>query len=212
MNLIDEKIQAYAEAHTSPEQPALQELNTFTHDNIEMPQMLSGHMQGRFLSMISRMVRPMQVLEIGTYTGYSAICFAEGLAEGGMIHTIDINDKMKDLAEKYFKKAGVADNIKMYIGNAMEIIPAINETFDLVFIDADKSNYINYYNLVLPKVRKGGFIVADNILWSGRVIDEEKDNRTKVLDNYNKTILADDRVENVLLPIRDGLMIAQKIG
>ena len=211
MDLIDDKIQRYAERHTSPESAHLKNLNDETNANIEMPQMLSGHLQGRFLSMISRMVRPRQVLEIGTYTGYSALCFAEGLAEGGTIHTIDIDEQLKDMAERYFREAGVSEKIRLYTGNAMEIIRTIDAEFDIVFIDADKSNYLNYYDLVFDKVRKGGFIIADNVLWSGRVVDIQMDNRTKILDQYNKRVISDDRVENILVPIRDGLMIAQKI-
>ena len=211
MDLIEEKIQYYAERHTSAENANLKKLNEETNANIEMPQMLSGHLQGRFLSMISRMIRPKQVLEIGTYTGYSALCLAEGLAEGGTIHTIDIDEQLKDMARRYFNEAGMADRIKLYTGNAMDIIPTIDAVFDIVFIDADKSNYLNYYDLVFDKVRKGGFIIADNVLWSGRVVDIQMDNRTKILDQYNKKVMSDDRVENILVPIRDGLMIAQKI-
>lgn len=211
MDLIDKKIQDYAEQHTSEESTVLQELNRETHAGIDMPQMLSGHLQGRFLSMISQMMRPRQVLEIGAYTGYSAICWAEGLQDGGKVHTIDINADLEEMARQYFKKAGVEDKIKFYIGNAMEIIPGIDAQFDIVFIDADKSNYINYYNLVIDKVRIGGYIIADNVLWSGRVTEEEKDKRTKILDEYNKMVMNDARVENIMVPIRDGLMIAQKI-
>lgn len=205
-------IHAYAEAHTSPESSVLQALNAFTQSEVPMPNMLSGHLQGRFLALISRLVQPKYVLEIGTYTGYSALCLSEGLKKHGKLHTIDVNEDMKGIATDYFNRAGIADRIELHIGDAMEIIPKLKPTFDLVFIDADKVNYSNYFDLVIGKVRKGGLILADNVLWSGKVLDAKKDNRTKALDAYNKKVLADDRVTSILLPIRDGLNIAQKIG
>lgn len=211
MDFINEKIQQYAEGHTSPEPAVLKELNQQTHENFELPQMLSGHLQGRFLSMVSRMVRPEHVLDIGTYTGYSAICFAEGLQEGGLVHTIDINEDLKEMAEAYFEKAGVKEKVKFYAGNAREIIPTLGVAFDLVFIDADKSYYPDYFDMVIDKVNSGGWIIADNVLWSGRVLDEDKEMRTQRLDEYNKKVLKDDRVRNILVPIRDGLNIAQKV-
>lgn len=211
MDLIDKNIQAYAEAHTSRESILLKKLNTETHAHIDLPQMLSGHLQGRFLSMLSRMIKPKNVLEIGTYTGYSALCLAEGLAPGGKVHTIDIDIKLRAMAEEYFENAGMSSKIKCYTGQALDIIPTINAQFDLVFIDADKANYSHYFDLVFPMMKTGGFIVADNVLWSGRVLDDEKDNRTAAIDLYNKKLQFDDRVLNILVPIRDGLMIAQKI-
>jgi predicted O-methyltransferase YrrM len=178
-----------------------------------MPRMLSGHLQGRFLKMISCMVNPSQILEVGTFTGYSSICLAEGLKDGGMVHTIDINEELTPMVLRYIKESGMENKIKTYTGNALNIIPVLNHTFDLVFIDADKENYSKYYELVINKVRRGGFIVADNVLWSGKVTDPafRKDEETKAIMEYNDMITRDPRVENVLVPIRDGLMIARKI-
>lgn len=211
MNLIPEEIDQYATERSSPESQELNELNRQTHLKMLMPQMLSGHIQGLYLKMVSEMIRPKAVLEVGTFTGYAAICMASGLQEGGVLHTIDIDEELKPMILEYFEKAGVADKVKLHIGNAMEIIPALDETFDLVFIDADKVNYANYYDLVFDKVRTGGFILADNVLWSGKVLENEKDEHTQALHDYNQKILDDDRVENLLLPIRDGIMIARKI-
>jgi caffeoyl-CoA O-methyltransferase len=179
-----------------------------------MPQMLSGHVQGRFLEMISCMVNPSQVLEIGTFTGYSSICLAGGLKEGGMVHTIDINEELLPIASRYIKEAGMENKIKTYTGNALDIIPTINQTFDLVFIDADKTNYSKYYELAINNLRLGGFIVADNVLWSGKVTEpiQKSDDETKAIMEYNDMVMRDPRVENVLVPIRDGLMIARKIA
>lgn len=174
--------------------------------------MLSGHIQGRVLSMLSHMVNPKTVLEIGTYTGYSALCFAEGLKDGGKIHTIDINEELETLVNSYIEKANLRDTITNHIGNAMDIIPNLNETFDLVFIDADKTNYSNYYDLVFDKVNSGGYIIADNVLWSGKIVNDKKtlDPDTLALIEYSEKIQNDDRVQNVLFPVRDGLMIARK--
>ncbi len=211
MDFLDERIEAYVLKHTQAESEALKKLNRETNEKVLMPRMLSGHLQGRVLAMLSRMIRPQRILEIGTYTGYSAICLAEGLAEGGKLHTIDINKELEDMVRRYFREAKVDDRIVFHIGNAMQIIPSLNETFDLVFIDADKENYSNYYDLVFPKVRGGGFIIADNVLWSGKVIEKEQDKDTKALVAYSMKVHEDKRVENVLLPVRDGLMIARKI-
>lgn len=211
MNLIDDQLALYAESHTTPENEILQHLNRETHANILIPQMLSGHLQGRLLSMISKMIQPKRILEIGTYTGYSAICLAEGLQTDGVLHTIDINDELEDMIKKYLQQSSVVDKIHLHIGNALEIIPSLNEQFDLVFIDADKENYTNYYNLVFDKVNKGGYILADNVLWSGKVLDTKKDKDTEALDTYNKMVQQDKRVENVLLPVRDGIMITRKL-
>ena len=211
MNLINEKIQAYAEAHTSPEPKALAELGRHTRRHIPVSQMLSGHLQGRLLAMFSRLLRPKHVLDIGTYTGYSAICLAEGLQPGGLVHTIDIDAALKPLAERYFRKAGVKSKIRMYTGPALKIIPKIRQKFDLVFIDADKANYSNYYDLVIGRVRPGGLIIADNVLWSGKVLNRKQDNQTRALAVYSKMVKADKRVSQILLPVRDGLLIAQKI-
>jgi predicted O-methyltransferase YrrM len=175
-----------------------------------MPRMLSGHLQGRFLAMMSQMIQPKSILEIGTYTGYSAICLAEGLQQGGTLHTIDINEELETLVRKYFENAGIANQVHYHIGNAIDIIPTIEGTFDLVFIDADKINYANYYDLVIDRVAKGGYIMADNVLWSGKVIEDKKDKDTAAIDAYNKKLMADTRVETVLVPIRDGILIARK--
>lgn len=214
MDFLDPEIDDYASSHTTPESETLHSLNRETYLKVLQPRMLSGHIQGRVLSMLSHMIKPNDVLEIGTYTGYSALCFAEGLDENGTIHTIDINEELGPMARGYFEKAGYGDQIHMHIGNAVEIIPTLDKTFDLVFIDADKENYINYYNAVFDKVPIGGYIIADNVLWSGKVLDKkeiENDLDTKVIVEYNSMIQNDDRVENVLFPIRDGLMIARKV-
>ena len=211
MDFIDKALSDYAENHSSPESSVLQELNRETFANVLMPRMLSGHLQGRLLSMFSRMIQPKQILEIGTYTGYSAICMAEGLSDGGTLHTIDVNDELASLVKNYIAKAGMEKKIKPYIGDAANIIPAIQGPFDLVFIDADKINYSLYYELTFDKVRKGGFIIADNVLWSGKVLDPLKaDKDTRALIAFNKKIQQDNRVEKVMAPIRDGLLIIQK--
>ena len=210
MNLLPDEIEQYAEALSSPESPALNELNRQTHLKVLTPQMLSGHIQGLYLKMVSQMIRPKAILEIGTYTGYSAICMASGLQDGGVLHTIDINEELEPMINEYFEKNGVADKVQLHIGNALEIIPTLDETFDLVFIDADKVNYANYYDLAFEKVRPGGFILADNVLWSGKVTENDKDKDTQALYDYNEKILNDERVENLLLPVRDGIMIARK--
>lgn len=212
MDFLDQDIEAYSEQFTGEESELLYDLNRQTHIKMLQPRMLSGHLQGRTLSMLSKMIQPSRILEIGTYTGYSALCLAEGLSENGKLITIDKNHELEDMVKEYFQKAGMEEVIELKIGDAVELIPWIDETFDIVFIDADKENYVNYYDLVFDKVRKGGFIIADNVLWSGKVLkpDIELDKDTIVLKQYNQMVLDDDRVENLLLPIRDGLMIAQK--
>ena len=213
MDFLKPEIEAYAIEHTKKETAILEKLNRETHAKIMMPRMLSGHLQGRVLSMFSNMIKPKHILEIGTYTGYSALCLAEGLAEGGKLHTIDINEELEAMVRKYFEEAGAPKKINYHIGNALDIIPNINETFDLVFIDADKENYSNYYDLIFDKVRKGGYIIADNVLWSGKVLEDvtKMDIDTKAIVAYNKKIQNDTRVENVILPVRDGLMVARKL-
>ncbi len=213
MNFLPEQLEKYVDAHTGEEPEILKKLNRETYAKVLMPQMLSGHVQGRFLKMISCMVNPIQILEVGTFTGYSSICLAEGLKEGGMVHTIDINEELHPMVVKFIKEAGMEGKIKTYIGNALSIIPTLEQTFDLVFIDADKINYSKYYELAIGKVRTGGFIVADNVLWSGKVAEPiaKADNDTKAIMAYNDMVMADPRVEKVLVPIRDGLMIARKI-
>jgi predicted O-methyltransferase YrrM len=213
MEFLDPELDRYVESHTQAESPLLQELNRHTHLKVLQPRMLSGHLQGRILSMFSKMIVPENILEIGTYTGYSAICLSEGLAVNGRIHTIEKNPELKALIDEYFAKAGIQDRITLHIGDALEIIEDIEEKFDLVFIDADKANYINYYRLVLPMVSPGGYIIADNVLWSGKVLSKsemEKDQDAKTLHEFNKMVLADDSVENVLFPVRDGLMVIRK--
>mgnify|MGYP005990046473 CR=1 FL=1 len=211
MHFLPEKIDEYVVQHTQKEPHILKELSKETWQKVLNPRMLSGAFQGRILSMISKLIQPKSVLEIGTYTGYSALCIAEGLHPKGIIYTIDKNEELESLQNKYFKKAGFQNQIQQYVGNALEIIPTLNNTFDLVFIDADKSNYINYFHLIIDKMNSGGIILSDNVLWSGKVIEEldEKDIDTKVLLAYNTLLNSDDRLETVLLPIRDGLTISR---
>ena len=211
MHLISAEIEDYIEKHSSVEDALLAELNRETHVKVQMPQMLSGHLQGQFLEMVSRMLQPKSILEIGTYTGYSGLCLAKGLTEDGILYTIDINEELQPMVEQYVAKAGLSNKVKQLIGDARQIIPTLNETFDLVFIDADKINYSTYYDLVFDKVRTGGYIIADNVLWSGKVLNAQKDKDTTAIDNYNKKVLADTRVENYILPLRDGLNIARKL-
>ena len=212
MDFIPSAIQAYAEAHSDQETEILAQLNRETYTRVMAPRMLSGHLQGRILSILSHMICPKVVLEIGTYTGYSALCLAEGLAEGGKVITLDINEEQEQMARSYFAKAGFADKIDFRIGDAIELIPKIEEVPQLVFIDADKENYSNYYNLVINKVCSGGFIVADNVLWSGKVVSTENktDKETQAILDFNRLVQQDDRVENVLFPVRDGLMVIRK--
>lgn len=213
MNFIQEAIEIYANQHTETESQFLYQLNRETHLKVLQPRMLSGHFQGRLLSMLSHLIQPQCILEIGTYTGYSALCLAEGLSKNGKIITIDCNEDLIHFTRNIFEQSEFRNQIDFRCGDALEIIPELNETFDLVFIDADKSNYLNYYNLVLPKVRTGGLIIADNVLWSGKVLDVENntDLDTKVIHEFNQTVNQDNRVQNVLLPIRDGLMILRKL-
>ena len=212
MNFLDQKIEEYVQNHTTEEPELLRQLNRETYAKILMPRMLSGHLQGRVLSMFSHMIRPNRILEIGTYTGYSAICLAEGLQAKGLLHTIDVNEELESLAMKYFKLAGMENRIKLHIGNAMDIIPQLNEKFDLAFIDADKENYVNYYDLIFDKVNPGGYILADNVLWSGKVLEDnlKKDEDTQVIIDFNRKIHHDERIAHVLFPIRDGLMVIRK--
>lgn len=212
MEFIDEKLDEYVCAHTEAASDVLTELDRETHLKVLIPRMIAGHFQGRVLSMLSHMIQPKTILEVGTYTGYSAICFAEGLQQGGTIHTIDINEELETMQSNYFEKSGYRSVIKQHVGNALELIPAIEGTFDLVFIDADKENYCNYFDLVIDRIPSGGYIIADNVLWSGKVIEplDPKDEETRMLKEYNQKIQNDERVQNVLFPIRDGLMIARK--
>jgi predicted O-methyltransferase YrrM len=210
--IFTEEIQGYAERFTSDESEVLRELREHCYAHFEDNSMLSGFVQGRILSMFSKMIRPKVVLEIGTYLGYSALCVAEGLAEGGKVITLDIQEDTNKVARSFVAKTKYAEKIDFQLGFAAEIIPKLDLTLDLVFIDADKPNYTNYYDLVFDKLRPGGFIIADNVLWSRKVLDEEKDENTRALADFNEMVLADERVENVLLPIRDGLMVIRKIA
>lgn len=211
MDFLPEKIDDYVIAHSQQEPEILKELNRETWQKILNPRMLSGGFQGRVLSMISKLIQPNAILEIGTYTGYSALCMAEGMKTEGTLHTIDRNEELYDFQKKYFDKSTYKNHIQQYVGNALEIIPSINEKFDLVFIDADKSNYVNYFNLIIDKMNKGGVILSDNVLWSGKVVEklDPKDKDTAALLEYNKLLNEDDRIETVLLPIRDGLTISR---
>jgi predicted O-methyltransferase YrrM len=212
MNFIPQEIEAYALMYSDAELDVLKRLNRETHLKMNMPQMLSGHMQGLMLQLLSKMVRPKNILEIGTFTGYSAICLAQGLQEGGMLHTIDVNEEFREIITRYIKEAGLQGKITLHIGPAVNILPALKEEFDLVFIDADKENYSTYYDQVFPHVRPGGYIIADNVLWSGKILNSpmKMDIETRALHDYNHKIHTDPRVEKVLLPLRDGLMIARK--
>jgi caffeoyl-CoA O-methyltransferase len=210
MEILNEDLQRYAEQHTSPESDLLKKINRDTYAHVLMPRMLSGHLQGRVLSMISYMIQPQRILEIGTYTGYSALCLAEGLSPGGKLITIDINEELEKKVRDHFTQ--LQDRIEYKIGNALDIVPALNEIFDLIFIDADKSNYSKYFDLVIDKIRPGGFILADNVLWSGKVLNKNPDNDTKSIVAFNQKIQHDSRVENVLLPIRDGIMMIRKLS
>lgn len=211
MELIDPQIQHYAEHHTSPENDLLRRLSRDTHANVLMPRMLSGHLQGRVLSMISHMLRPKAILEIGTYTGYSALCLCEGLVEGGKLYTIDVNAELEDRVRNYFDQAGVSAKVDFRIGDAMKIIPGLEVNFDLVFIDADKENYSRYYDLVIERVNLNGVILADNVLWSGKVVEARPDKDTRAILEFNAKVHNDPRVENVLLPIRDGIMMMRRV-
>jgi predicted O-methyltransferase YrrM len=211
MHFLPENIDNYVVDHSQQEPKILQELTRETWQKVLNPRMLSGAFQGRVLSMISKLVQPKNILEIGTYTGYSALCLAEGLEKDGQIFTIDKNEELAELQKKYFEKSGYRNQIKTFLGNALEIIPSMDQKFDLVFIDADKLNYANYFHLVIDKMNKGGIILSDNVLWSGKVVEklDPKDKDTKALLAYNLLLNTDERVETVLLPIRDGLTISR---
>ncbi|MBC8266750.1 MAG: class I SAM-dependent methyltransferase [Flavobacteriales bacterium] len=212
MNFLPEKIEEYSLLYTSKENELLRKLNRETWAKIMTPRMLSGHLQGRILSMFSNMIRPVNILEIGTYTGYSALCMAEGIAKNGKLHTIDSNQEVCQFAKKYFEHSKYNKNIIQHIGNALEVIPKLDAEFQMVFIDADKENYCNYYDLIMDKLSIDGYIIADNVLWSGKVLQDKQDEETKALIEYSKKVQNDYRVENILMPIRDGLMICRKIS
>jgi predicted O-methyltransferase YrrM len=211
MNFISPELEQYAGIHTSQESELLARINRETHLEVLQPRMLSGHLQGRLLSLLSSLLKPKRILEIGTYTGYSALCLAEGLPDDGTLITIDVNEELQARVQGYFNDSNYKGQIDYRIGDAMELIPTLPDMWDLVFIDADKKNYLNYYDLVIEHMNPGGIILADNILWSGKVIDPAvTDRETDMLRRYNEVIHADDRVENILLPIRDGIMVARK--
>lgn len=211
MHFISEDLENYVANHSQDEPELLAKLNRETYQKVLQPRMLSGHFQGRVLSMLSKIIHPKYILEIGTYTGYATLCLAEGLAQNGTIDTIDINEELADFQKKYFDASSWKDQIFQHIGNAMDIIPNLNKKFDLVFIDADKENYIKYFHMIVPMMNKGGIILSDNVLWSGKVIEEldPKDTSTKILVEYNSLLKNDARVETVLLPIRDGLTVSR---
>lgn len=213
MDFLPKHINSYSETHTQDESELLQELNRETHLKILYPRMLSGHFQGRLLSFFANMIRPSRILEVGTYTGYATICLAEGLAQHGKIVSLEKDAELEYIARKYWKTAKIEDKIELHIGNALEIIPTLNEEWDLVFLDADKENYENYYHLILPQLRVGGIILADNVLWSGKVTDIQtySDKDTKSIDRFNKMVKEDPSVECVLLPVRDGIMMIRKL-
>jgi predicted O-methyltransferase YrrM len=211
MHFLPEKLDDYVIAHSQKEPKLLQELSRETWQKVLAPRMLSGHFQGRVLSMISKLINPKNVLEIGTYTGYSALCLVEGIQTNGELHTIDTNEELYDFQRRYFNKSGYGNQIIQHIGNALDIIPTIDKTFDLVFIDADKKNYPNYLKIILPMLKSGSVILTDNVLWTGKVIEElqKGDKDTEELLKYNKIINEDSQLETVLLPIRDGLTITR---
>ena len=211
MHFLSEELENYAAQHTEDEPLLLQELNKRTHLNVLQPRMISGHFQGRFLSLLSKMVQPRTILEIGTYTGYATLCLAEGLHPEGVLHTIDIKEELTDLQREFFDRSGYGNQIVQHLGKAADIIPSLNTTYDLVYIDADKQNYAHYFDLVIEKMNRGGIILSDNVLWSGKVVEEVKhnDKHTQALMAYNQKIKDDPRVETVLLPIRDGITLSR---
>jgi predicted O-methyltransferase YrrM len=214
MEFIPAELLAYCESHTSEEDDLLKHITRETHAKVLMPRMLSGKLQGKLLELFTKMLNPKVILEIGTYTGYSGICMARGLGEKGKLITLDINDELEPMVRGFFERSGLSAKIDYRLGNALETIPQLEGNFDMVFIDADKFNYINYYNLVVDRVNTGGIILADNVLWSGKILVEpgkKTDKDTQALLDYNQMVQNDPRVENILLPIRDGIMMARKL-
>ena len=211
MHFISQELEDYIEQHSEKEPALLAALNKETYQKILLPRMLSGHFQGRVLSMLSKLIRPINILEIGTYTGYSALCLCEGMQKNGSLHTIDIKEELVDFQRKYFEKSPWGNQIFQHLGEAVTIIPTLDLKFDLVFIDADKENYVNYFELIISKMNPGGIILSDNVLWSGKVLEQLQPNdlSTKILLEYNKLLATDPRVETVLLPIRDGLTVSR---
>jgi caffeoyl-CoA O-methyltransferase len=211
MELLTEGLQTYLEQHCDLEPELLRYINRETHLKVPMPRMLSGHYQGRVLSFLAKLISPSRILEIGTYTGYATLCLAEGLSSEGMIHTIDVNEELEDRVKHYFDESRYRNQIKYHIGNAVEIIPQLEETFDMVFIDADKKNNDKYYDLVFDKVRKGGLIMVDNVLWSGKITAGAVDKDTENIRRFNNKVSNDQRVEKLILPVRDGIFIIRKL-
>lgn len=209
-NTLQQAIYAYSVAHTSPPQEVLYQLERASHLRTLSPQMVSGPYQGMLLQFISQMIRPRRVLEVGAFTGYAAICMAQGLAEGGEVHTIEVNDELAYIIREYVEKAGLTDRVRLYIGDAAAIVPTLEEEFDLVFMDAGKLDYAHHYEMVLEKTRAGGFILADNVLWDNKVVTDDQEATTVALRDFNLMVHNDERVENFLLPLRDGLMMIRK--
>lgn len=211
MDLLSDELKTYLESSCDPESDLLKQIDRETHLKVSLPRMLSGHYQGRVLSMLSKLIRPKSILEVGTFTGYASLCLAEGLTEDGILHTIDINAELEDMVRASFAKSDLGLKIKYHIGNALEIIPELDEVFDLVFIDADKKNNEAYYKLSIDKLRSGGLIIVDNVLWSGKVIEDKKtDSATTLISNFNEMVSSDQRVEKLILPVRDGIFIIRK--
>lgn len=210
MHFLSEDLERYAEQHSQQEPPLLAALTRETHLRILQPRMLSGHLQGRFLSLLSRLLAPMYIVEIGTFTGYATLCLAEGLMPSGCLHTIEANEEYEEIQNKYFGQSPYREQIIQHFAPALEVLPTLPDGIDMVFIDADKKNYLNYFEVVLPKMRPGGVILSDNVLWSGKVVEPVKDNdkHTQILMEYNKRLATDPRLETVLLPIRDGLTLS----
>ena len=210
MHFLSEDLEQYVSLHSNIQNDILKELERETNAKILMPRMVSGHLQGEFLSFISKLIQPKAILEIGTYTGYSAICLAQGLLNDGKLHTIDVNEELEDFAKKYFAKAGLENKIVMHVGKALDIIPTLNTDFDLIFIDADKSNNLNYYEMCINKMKSGGVILIDNVLWSGKVVEDKLDKDSQTIDAFNKYVKNDIRVEKVMVPLRDGILMVRK--
>lgn len=211
MVLLSDELTEYLDRHCEPEDELLKHINRETHLKVLMPRMLSGHYQGRVLSMLSKMIRPKRILEIGTFTGYATLCLAEGLSEKGVLHTIDINPELEDMVRDHFSRSNFNQQITYHPGNALDIILELDEVFDLVFIDADKKNNMNYFDLVIDKVRSGGLIIIDNVLWNGKVLDTaDADKDTRGIIDFNRVLSSDQRIEKLILPVRDGLFLALK--
>ena len=211
MDLLSDELKSYLESSCEPESDLLKQIDRDTNIKVSLPRMLSGHYQGRVLSMLSKLVKPQRILEVGTFTGYASLCLAEGLSKDGILHTIDINAELEDMVRSSFSKSDLGSQIIYHIGNALEIIPNLDEVFDLIFIDADKKNNETYYNLTINKLRSGGLIIVDNVLWSGKVIGEKKtDSATTSISDFNEMIHSDQRVEKLILPVRDGVYIIRK--